>query len=59
MTSAAVALDEEARPFELTVVELEPEAQSGSVGTRLALTLIVVVQLAWLAALGYAVLAFA
>ena len=60
MTSAALAIEEEARPFELTVVEPEQAAEpGGSLRTRLALTLIVVVQVAWLAALGYAVLAFA
>jgi hypothetical protein len=61
VTSAALVVDQDRRPFDLAVVaEPAPEAPAaGSLQTRLTLTLIVVVQVAWLAALGYAVLAFA
>jgi hypothetical protein len=60
VTSAALALDENPGSFELSVVgqpALEAPA-AGSVRTRLALALIVLVQVAWLAGLGYAVLSF-
>jgi hypothetical protein len=61
VTSAAFVLEEDPRRFDLAVVaEPAPEAPAtGSLQTRLALTLIVAVQVAWLAALGYAALAFA
>jgi hypothetical protein len=60
VTSAALVLDEDPRTFDLTVVdEPAPEAPAAvALQTRLALTLIVVVQIAWLAALGYAALAY-
>jgi hypothetical protein len=61
VTSAALVLDEESRAFDLTVVS-EPAPQAppaGALRTRLALGLIVLVQVAWLGTLGYAVLAFA
>jgi hypothetical protein len=61
LTSAALALDEE-RPGAEEAAVVETTAQvsgSSALRTRLALLLIVVVQVAWLAALGYAVLAFA
>ena len=60
MSSAALAQDNDALPFELAAARLEPHAPSaGTLQTRLALTLIVVVQIAWLAGLGYLILAFA
>ena len=60
MSSAALAKNSDARPFELAGATLEPDAPSaGTLQTRLTLTLIVVVQVAWLVALGYLVLAFA
>lgn len=62
MTSAALVLDEDPRTLELdlTVVgETATEARpAGSLQTRFALVLIIVVQAAWLATLGYAVLTF-
>jgi hypothetical protein len=60
VTSAALPLDEERRSFELTVVA-EPAFEAsadGQLKTRMALALIVLVQVAWLGALGYAVLTF-
>ncbi len=60
MSSAALAQDNDALPFELAAAGLEPHATSaGTLQTRLTLTLIVVVQIAWLAGLGYLILAFA
>ena len=61
MTSAALVLDEDPRALDLTAVsETATEARAaGSLQTRFALVLIIVVQAAWLAALGYAVLTFA
>jgi hypothetical protein len=61
VTSAALVLDEDPRAFDLTVVgepALQPPAP-GALKNRLALALIVLVQVAWLATLGYALLAFA
>ena len=59
MTSAALALDEDPGSLELTVVgnpALEAPAD-GLVRTRLFLALMVLVQVVWLAGLGYGVLA--
>ena len=61
VTSAALALKEDRHSFELSVVA-EPALEApaaAALRTRLALALIVLVQVAWLGALGYAVLAFA
>jgi hypothetical protein len=61
VTSAALVLDEDPRAFELALVR-EPAQRSrlaNSFQTGLALTVIVVVQVAWLAALGYGLLTFA
>ena len=60
MSSAALAQDDDALPFELAAARLEPDAPSaGTLQTRLTVMLIVVVQIAWLAGLGYLILAFA
>ena len=62
MTSAALALDEERPEVEAGHGRRDarpPSSAHSALRTRLALALIVVVQVAWLAALGYAVLAFA
>ncbi len=60
MTSAALVGDEARHAVESsTVIELPaPAAAHSTLRTRLAFALIIVVQVAWLAALGYAVLAF-
>ena len=60
MTSAALVGDEERHAVEsATVIEMPaPAAAHSALRTRLAVALIVLVQVAWLAALGYAVLAF-
>ena len=60
MTSAALTGDQERHAVEsATVIEMPaPTASHSMLRTRLAVALIVLVQVAWLAALGYAVLAF-
>ena len=61
MTSAALVLDEERPAVEPPAVSEPPPrvAADGTLRTGLALALIVVVQVAWFAALGYALVAFA
>ena len=60
VSSAARAKNHDPRPFELAAITLEPDIPSaGTLQMRLTLMLIVVVQVAWLMALGYLVLAFA
>jgi hypothetical protein len=60
VTSAALAGDDARHAVESgTVIEMPaPAAAHSTLRTRLAIALIVLVQIAWLAALGYAVLAF-
>ena len=60
MTSAALVGDQERHAVEsATVIEMPtPAAAHSTLRTRLAVAVIVLVQVAWLAALGYAVLAF-
>ena len=61
VTSAALVLDEDPRATELTVVSELPRQSrlAGSFQSGLALTVIVVVQVGWLAALGYGLLIYA
>ena len=60
MSSAALAQNDDALSFEPAAARLEPDApRAGALQTRLTLMLIVVVQIAWLAGLGYLILAFA
>ena len=60
MTSAALVGDQERHAVESsTVIEMPaPAAAHSTLRTRLAVAVIVLVQVAWLAILGYAVLAF-
>jgi hypothetical protein len=61
VTSAALAFEEDRRRHELTLVA-EPAFEAPAkahLKARVALALIVLVQVAWLGALGYAVLALA